>query len=151
VLVLRTDAGLPAAALVLAAWFCDRADGLLARRQESASASGAWLDANVDELVDVALHVAVAWAAARQTASPWPWTLLIAFLAGKYLLMYGLSVEPSQSSRHTPCTAADGTRSVPATLRWLYHLPGNADVRVHVLVVALAANCLAAELAFVAI
>ena len=85
--------------MVLAAWFFDRADGLLARRQQTASAWGAWLDANVDELVDVGLHVAVAAAAATLTGSALPWALLVAFLAGKYLLVCGLALEEHQCRR----------------------------------------------------
>jgi len=136
-----------AAVLVLAAWFMDRADGQLARLQRSASPLGAWLDANVDELVDLGLHVCVAAAAARQVGAAWPWWLLIAFLAGKYLLMYGLSVEEHLAR----CSAEPGaSRSAPAWPARLYHLPGNADVRVHVLAVALLTGCLAAELALVA-
>ena len=42
-----------AALLVLVYWFFDRADGQLARCQETASRWGAWLDGNIDELIDV--------------------------------------------------------------------------------------------------
>jgi hypothetical protein len=35
-------------------------------------------------------------------------------------------------------------------IRRLYHLPGNADVRLHLLVAALATDCLTLELAIVA-
>jgi phosphatidylglycerophosphate synthase len=150
VLVLRPDAAPVAAAMVLAAWFFDRADGLLARRQQTASAWGAWLDANVDELVDVALQIAVAAAAATLTGSALPWALLIAFLVGKYLLVCGLALEEKdREGRERSCDSDDG----PASGRWLrraYHLPGNADVRVHLLVLALVTGWLTAELALVA-
>jgi len=182
VLVWRPDWMLLAAVLVLVYWFFDRADGLLARRQGTVSAFGAWLDANVDELVDVGLHVAVAAVAASQVAAQWPWFLLIAFLGGKYLLMYGLTVEESQAQiaektkgptlhaggrglkLHSTCeTRSTDTepphavrgllRSDPQTtlLQKLYHLPGNADVRIHLLVAALATGWLTPELAIVAI
>jgi phosphatidylglycerophosphate synthase len=147
VLAWRPEAAPIAAALVLGYWFFDRADGQLARRQQTVSAWGAWLDGNVDELVDVGLHVAVAAVAARQVAASWPWLLLAAFLAGKYLLMYGLSLEEHAAGRahqHAPQRGATGL------LRRAYHLPGNADVRVHLLVLALATGLLAAELALVA-
>ena len=147
VLAWRPEATPIAAALVLGYWFFDRADGQLARRQHTVSAWGAWLDGNVDELVDVGLHVAIAAAAARQVAASWPWLLLIAFLAGKYLLMYGLSSEERAAGRayqHAPQQRATGL------LRRAYHLPGNADVRVHLLALALATGLLAAELALVA-
>ncbi len=155
------------AGLTLLWWFFDRADGLLARGQQTASAYGAWLDGNVDELVDVALHVAIAAAVAKQTAADWPWLLLVAFLAGKYLLMYGLNLEESaagasgsrQPHPATPGRAAEvetlksvGGAACPIKgfLRAAYHLPGNADIRAHVLVLLLATGCLTAELVWVA-
>ncbi len=147
VLVWRPQAMPLAALLVLTYWFFDRADGQLARRQQTVSAWGAWLDGNVDELADVALHVAAAAVVAAQVAAPWPWWLLIAFLAGKYLLMYGLALE---EKRDAALFSEKG--SVPFFwLRRAYHLPGNADVRVHLLVLALATGYLAAELALVAV
>jgi hypothetical protein len=151
--------------LVLAAWFCDRADGQLARRQQTASRKGAWLDANIDELVDLGLHLAVA-AAATALGSTWAWPLCMAFLAGKYLLMYGLLVEmpDGQRGRESFLPAKDvchGRRlssrqkrlPIPFVPRWLkaaYHLPGNADVRVHLLMAALLGGWLLEELALVA-
>jgi phosphatidylglycerophosphate synthase len=188
VLVWRPQAMPLAALLVLVYWFFDRADGQLARRQQTVSAWGAWLDANVDELVDVALHVAIAAVLAAQIAAIWPWWLLAAFLAGKYLLIYGLAVEehavaetglsaekpspaggrrervagverseppgplPSGGSLALAPGHPDTGRRRESTgwLRRAYHLPGNADVRAHLLVVALATGYLAVELAWVA-
>jgi len=137
-------AGPWAALLVFLSWFFDRADGLLARRQQSESAWGAWLDANVDELVDVGLHVAVASAAARLAASQLPWFLLVAFVAGKHLFFHGLTMPESS------CDPGDGQDKAGGVWRWCYHLPGNADVRVHLLVAALLTGYLATELALVA-
>ena len=142
VLVAWPSLGPLAAALVLAAWFCDRTDGLLARRQGSGSAWGAWLDGNVDELVDVGLHVAVATAAATQVA----WLLLVAFLAGKYLFIHGLATE-------TPHLTGGAAGAAEVRRHWcvsIYHLPGNADVRLHLLVIALMCGWWTAELAVVA-
>jgi phosphatidylglycerophosphate synthase len=164
-----------AAGLVLAGWFCDRLDGQLARRQGTVTRWGAWLDGNVDELADLALQTATAWAAARGLASSLPLFLLAAFFVGKYLFIYGLNLEEHlgsgkaigaalECSRHTPCAVESGTRRVPATLlgsesdaaggtcwlRTLWHLPGNADVRLHLLIVALLGGWLTAELAVVA-
>jgi phosphatidylglycerophosphate synthase len=150
VLVLRPDAAPVAAVMVLAAWFFDRADGLLARRQQTASAWGAWLDANVDELVDVGGQIAVASAAATLTGSPAPWALLVAFLVGKYLLVCGLALEgPQVECRERSCDGEGGSAS-GGWLRCAYHLPGNADMRVHFLVLALLTGWLTAELALVA-
>ena len=155
VLYARPDAAPWAAAWVLLAWFCDRTDGQLARLQHSASAWGAWLDANVDELADLGLHASVAAAAAAKTASSLPWALLIAFLAGKYLLMYGLGSEnQGRASQSAECGARGAGCSLHtphSTLRTLYHLPGNADVRVHLLLAALCTGWLTAELALIAI
>ncbi len=142
------------ALLVLGTWFCDRLDGQLARRQGSASALGAWLDANVDELVDLGLHVALAGAAAASAASAWPWALLIGFLIGKYLLMYGLQSEAGLDP--TPAAPAEFNAHAGRPRWWrglygLYHLPGNADVRIHLLVAALFTGWWTAELALICV
>ncbi len=63
-----------AAGLVLAGWFCDRLDGQLARRQGTVTRWGGWLDGSVDELADLALQTAAAWAAARELASSLPFS-----------------------------------------------------------------------------
>ena len=139
-----------AAALILVAWFMDRTDGALARGQGTASPFGTWLDANVDEFHDVAWHTATAYAAASLTNSQLPWFLLVGFLAGKYLFMNGLAEERALAP------ASDIGRGVTAEsvfnhwTRAAYHLPGNADVRLHLLVVALLLGLPTVELALVA-
>lgn len=138
-----------AAGLILAAWLCDRIDGPLARRQGCTSAWGAWLDANIDEGVDLGLHVATAAAAAQLTASPWPWTFLIAFFFGKYLLMHGLASDEAHTNRTRPSESANSS-SPRSFWRMLYHLPGNADVRLHLLVVGVALGLMTWELAIIA-
>ena len=151
VLVWQPEAAPMAAVLVLAYWFFDRADGQLARRQGTVSAWGAWLDGNVDELIDLGLHAAVAGLLAQQAGAAWPWWVLIAFLAGKYLLMYGLTLEEHEcGSQAGAWEPGPSPGSQPALLHRMYHLPGNADVRIHCLALALAGNWLAAELALVA-
>jgi phosphatidylglycerophosphate synthase len=151
VLLVWPTAGPVAAVLVLGAWFLDRSDGLLARRQQTATAWGAWLDANIDELTDVGLHVAVASVAARLTGSQWPWFLLIGFLAGKYLFLHGLHLEREQAGEAADSAAVGGGFDAPQGLLWrCYHLPGNADIRIHLLVVALLTGWLTVELALVA-
>lgn len=147
ILVWRPELGAWAALLVLVAWFFDRADGRLARLQGTASPLGAWIDANIDELEDLGLHVAAAAATAIQLSASWPWAALIAFLSGKYLLMYGLSVESGLSRSE----AAGSASPTGGWLARMYHLPGNADVRVHLLAAAMACGCMAAELVFVAV
>lgn len=138
---------LATAGLVLLYWFFDRADGQLARRQGTVSAWGAWLDGNVDELVDVGLHVAIATVVARQTGASWPWLLLVAFLAGKYLLMYGLTLEEHVQQTGPPPAVPGGS----SLLGRVYHSLGNADTRIHVLALVLAAGWLASELIMVAV
>jgi phosphatidylglycerophosphate synthase len=133
-----------AALAVLAAWFCDRLDGQLARLQGTASRFGAWLDANVDELLEVAWHFGIASAAAATHGAAWLW--LAAFLSGKYLFMHSLASEP-QAGQRDAAAAGEADRG---WLRRLYHLPGNADVRVHVLLLALVTGLFAAELIAVA-
>ena len=145
--------GQPAAAavLILAAWFCDRLDGKLARRQGSLSPAGAWLDANVDELTDLGLHAALAMAAATTWQSIVPWGLFTAFVCGKYLFMYGLASD-HQMNRQSPCSA-DMDETEQSDLPWLrrlYHLTGNADIRVHVLAALVAAGWWTVELLLVA-
>lgn len=154
-LVLRPEAAPLAAGLVLLAWFFDRADGQLARLQATASAWGAWLDANIDELTDLGLHAAVACAAASLAGSAVPWWLLAGFLGGKYLFMYGLNTEGRAPRARSAATPPQGLYPTPfaprvAFVRRLWHLPGNADVRMHLLILALLTGCLSAELAVVA-
>ena len=69
-----------ATALVL-----DTADGRLARLQGTSSAFGRWLDQVLDELADVALHAAIAWAAFCRDG--WPGWMLVGVLyaSSKYL------------------------------------------------------------------
>jgi phosphatidylglycerophosphate synthase len=136
-----------AGCLALMAWFFDRADGQLARRQRTATPFGAWLDANVDELLDVAWHAAIALALASTTFSSWPWAALAAFLAGKYLFMYSLAAEEWQADGEGPRPSGQGpgpeaSNGIPdwSRYRWLYHLPANADIRLHVLAFAVAAG-----------
>jgi phosphatidylglycerophosphate synthase len=155
VLVSRPELAPVSAALVLGAWFFDRADGALARRQNTVSAWGAWLDANVDELLDVGLHVAVAAAAASQTASSTPWLLLVGFVGGKYLFVHGLATEQQAAGERAELSeepaAAEPASPLSRLLRGAYHMPGNADVRVHLLAAALATGLFCAELWIVAV
>ncbi|MGC3967139.1 MAG: CDP-alcohol phosphatidyltransferase family protein [Pirellulales bacterium] len=146
---MRATPSLTAAALILFAYFFDRLDGPLARLQRSATPWGAWFDANVDEAVDLGLHVCVAAVAAKQVGEPWPWLLLVAFLFGKYLLMHGLhgSQEVTNASQKP---TSDSVSSPRHPLRTWYHLPANSDVRMHLLIAAVATGWLVQELFLVA-
>jgi phosphatidylglycerophosphate synthase len=139
-----------AALLVVGAWFFDRLDGQLARLQNTATPFGAWLDANIDELLDVSWHVVAAAVLAGQWHASWPWLLVLAFLAGKYLFMYSLATDGHFGGPKGDVTAGAAPSSSAGWLRTIWHLPGNADVRVHLLIAAWLSGCLAAELAFVA-
>lgn len=142
----------PAALFMLAAWCCDRLDGKLARWQGSATPEGAWLDANLDELVDLSAHAAVAAAAMRAGGGHLPWTLFGAFVVGKYLLMHGLAAEGHAAGGEPAPPSAPR----PAASRWrnwlraAYHFPALADVRAHLLIAALASGWLVPELALLA-
>jgi phosphatidylglycerophosphate synthase len=138
-----------AAVLVLAAWMMDRTDGALARRQGTGSVFGQWLDANVDELNEVAWHTGSAYAAAALGQTSLPWFLLIAFLGGKYLFMTGLAEQ-----RLIEKAAKERDAARPERFGWLraaYHLPGDADIRLHFLAATLATGLMTVELSAVAV
>jgi phosphatidylglycerophosphate synthase len=169
-----------AAPLVLLAWMCDRLDGKLARRQQSTTPAGAWLDAQVDELGDILWHLASAAAVVQAEGTSWPWIAAAGLVAGKFLLLQGIGqgrqvkersfryaqgelrsaagrgrshkgAAPVDELMAPSATAAAGTfraRAVP-WMRRLYHLPGNADVRCHLLLLAVALDGLAVELLLV--
>src|SRR5436190_13705950 len=73
-----------AAALGLAL-ILDTADGHLARLQGTASPFGRWLDATLDEMADMALHAAIAWAMFARSGQPLWLVLGMAYGMGKYL------------------------------------------------------------------
>jgi phosphatidylglycerophosphate synthase len=121
---------IPALAIALSL-ILDTADGQLARLQGTASDFGRWLDANLDELGDMALHAAIAWSAYARTG--WVGWLLVgmAYAASKYLFVVGTtSAESSAGSK--------GELSItirPGLVRRLAHLIGHADIRLHVWIV----------------
>ncbi len=123
-------AGMLALALVL-----DTADGRLARLQGTASAFGRWLDQVLDELADLTLHAAIAWAAFRAHGEH-GWLLLgILYASGKYLFLtqslLGEELEASLSRSAQPDQDA-GPASLPARM---IRLAGHADVRWHLWIV----------------
>lgn len=122
-----------ASALALAL-VLDTADGHLARLQGTASAFGRWLDAVLDELSDMALHAAIAWAAFARDGRP-AWLLLgMAYAMGKYVFLVG-TVEGEKGE--TPAvTSPQPVR--PSPLASAVRLAGHADLRWH-LWIALAA------------
>jgi phosphatidylglycerophosphate synthase len=129
-----------AAALVL-----DTADGRLARLQGTCSAFGQWLDQVVDELVDLALHAAIAWAAFRSHGSPIWLVVGIIYASGKYLFLVqsllGNELEKGDK-RPTTLAAAEGlgTESGQGNqtvdrIAGVVRLLGHADLRWHLWIV----------------
>jgi phosphatidylglycerophosphate synthase len=130
-----------AVALVL-----DTSDGHLARLQGTTSEFGRWLDANLDELGDMALHASIAWAAFVRDGQP-AWLIVgMLYAMGKYLFLVG-------SSTGAALEASTGSNSLilpkPSRgLRSLALLAGHADVRWHLWIVLAALGRL--DLALVA-
>jgi hypothetical protein len=125
------------AALALAtALVLDTADGHLARLQGTASEFGRWLDALLDELSDMVLHAAIAWAAfSRDGATGWL-VLGMAYGMGKYVFLVGN--ESWKEPESTPATLGPAMPIPTSGLRGWVHRIGHADIRWH-LWIALAA------------
>ena len=136
--------GLAASALALAL-VLDTADGHLARLQGTASDFGRWLDANLDELGDMALHAAVAWSAFVQDGQP-AWLVAgMLYAMGKYLFVVGAaSGEALDAGNGRPGLPAEVART--GRLRSLALLAGHADVRWHLWIVLAALGRLDAAL-----
>jgi hypothetical protein len=136
-------AGRAAIAMAMAtALVLDTTDGRLARLQGTCSAFGRWLDHCLDELTDLALHAAIAWATFVRAASPL-WLLLgIAYASGKYLFLvqstWGDELERDSSVR--PLASVGSTlrgssgRGVPGIAAAM-RLIGHADLRWHLWIV----------------
>ena len=127
-----------ASAALALALVLDTADGHLARLQGTASEFGRWLDANLDELGDMALHAAAAWSAFARDGRP-AWLVVgMLYAMGKYLFVVGAgSGEALEASAAIEGPAlAEAAR--PGPVRSLALLAGHADVRWH-LWIALAA------------
>ncbi len=130
-------AGALALALVL-----DTADGHLARLQGTASAFGRWLDAWLDELCDLSLHAAIAWAAFGRTGAV-GWLLVgMLYASGKYVFLIGTM---DVGSRIEGSGAA--ARKPRSRFQDAFRLAGHADVRWHLWIVLAAAGRLDAALA----
>ena len=128
--------GLASAALA-ASLVLDTSDGHLARLQGTASEFGRWLDANLDELGDMALHAAIAWACfARSGLEGW---LVVGMLyaMGKYLYLVGSTTGESLDGAARPAGPL-ASIAPKSRLRSLAVLAGHADIRWH-LWIALAA------------
>lgn len=125
--------GVAAAGLALGL-VLDTADGHLARLQGTASDFGRWLDAMLDELGDMALHAAIAWACyARSGAAAWL-VAGMAYAMSKSLFHFGnATAEASlagEASRDGPSDPV-----WPDRLRRIVRGMGHADVRWHLWIV----------------
>ncbi len=127
-----TARGLASAALALAL-VLDTSDGHLARLQGTASEFGRWLDANLDELGDMALHAATAWAAFARDGQP-AWLVAgMAYAMGKYLYLVGSTTGSTLDA--TPSVEAASLPAPSGQLRSIALLAGHADVRWHLWIV----------------
>jgi hypothetical protein len=137
----------------------DTADGRLARLQGTSSEFGRWLDQVLDELADMALHAAIAWAAFNRDGQP-IWLLLgILYASGKYVfVIQSLPGDELEGPKSTVATlvatsgqARDSSQSRKG-LDWLtglVRLIGHADVRWHLwIVLAVAGRLEVALLAY---
>ena len=75
------------AAVLALALVLDTADGRLARLQGTSSAFGRWLDQILDELADLTLHAAIAWAAYIATGLVIWLALGILYASGKHFFL----------------------------------------------------------------
>jgi phosphatidylglycerophosphate synthase len=125
-----------AAALVL-----DTVDGRLARLQGTCSDFGQWLDQVVDELADLVLHAAIAWAAFRSHGSPLWLVVGIFYASSKYLFLVqslrGNELEKQTNPQTSPGSAANLDRESPRDrqtidrIAGVVRLLGHADLRWH--------------------
>lgn len=134
---------LAAAAGLAVALVLDTADGHLARLQGTSSAFGRWLDGWLDEVADMLLHGAIAWAAYVRTGVPGWLVLGTAYAMGKYVFVAATTGDSDGAASAAPTTkpAAD---SLPARC---VRMAGHADVRWHLWIVLAALGRLDAALA----
>ncbi len=144
-----------AAALALAL-VLDTADGRLARLQGTSSAFGRWLDQILDELADLTLHAAIAWAAYIATGLVIWLALGILYASGKHfflvqsLLGDELEREGSEAASQ-PASLAQRAMGIrrggTGRLAALGRMIGHADLRWHLWVVLALAGRLDVALA----
>jgi phosphatidylglycerophosphate synthase len=131
----------PSLAMALAL-ILDTADGHLARLQGTASNFGRWLDSNLDELGDMGLHAAVAWAAFTRSGNPGWLVVGMVYGMAKYLFVFGTHSAADMVGASAPYLAARR----PGLIRRLAHWAGHADIRWHLWIVLAALGRLDAAL-----
>jgi phosphatidylglycerophosphate synthase len=133
--------GRASVAIVLAlALVLDTTDGRLARLQGTTSAFGRWLDQILDELADLTLHAAIAWAAYIATGQAVWLVLGILYATGKYLFLVQsllgdeLEREGSGDRSQTSPIFQKALEDRTINAGWLAacaRMVGHADVRWH--------------------
>jgi phosphatidylglycerophosphate synthase len=136
---------LGAAVCLSLALVLDTADGRLARLQGTSSPLGRWLDQVLDELADLAVHAAIAWAAFVRDGRPVWLVLGILYASAKYLFLVqsllGNELEQGWNEIVAPGQSADrGTRrgrgqAIAARFAGLVRGLGHADLRWHLWIV----------------
>jgi phosphatidylglycerophosphate synthase len=133
-------ARLGVASVLAFALVLDTADGRLARLQGTSSPFGRWLDGVLDELADMVLHAAIAWAAFCSDGHP-AWLVLgILYASSKYLFhvqsLLGAELEGAMQGEGVATTPqlSLGIGVGPelgGRFTALVRLIGHADVRWH--------------------
>ncbi len=134
-----------AAVALAVALVLDTSDGHLARLQGTASEFGRWLDANLDELGDMALHAAIAWSCFVRDGQPGWLAVGMLYAMGKYLFLVGAGTGQSLEDSNAGPGLPDPTRPVGG-VRAMALLVGHADVRWHLWIVLAAVGRLDAAL-----
>ncbi|MBX6314328.1 MAG: CDP-alcohol phosphatidyltransferase family protein [Isosphaeraceae bacterium] len=123
----------------------DTADGHLARLQGTASEFGRWLDAFLDEVGDMVLHAAIAWATFAREQRPLWLGLGLLYAMGKYLFVVATAkLEPEAGRREASWRMGSEGASWP---KRLVRLAGHADVRWHLWIILAALGRLDVALA----
>jgi phosphatidylglycerophosphate synthase len=137
-------------ALALAlALVLDTADGRLGRLQGTCSPFGRWLDHVLDELSDLALHVAIAWSMFRWSQHGGWLVLGLVYLSGKYMFLVqsfaGIELEQEGLGDRTlpgVHSVGPGRRERPKEgtsfinpVRRIVAALGHADIRWHLWIV----------------
>jgi hypothetical protein len=147
--------GRAAIALVMAlALVLDTVDGRLARLQGTSSAFGRWLDQFLDEMADLVLHAAIAWAAFSREGQPL-WLLLgIIYAGGKYLFLVQSTLGDELERRgggapatHGPAAGKGSSGRGPRGIAAAWRQIGHADIRWHLWIVLAALGRLEVALA----
>ena len=120
-------ANLLAGALLAAGLVLDTSDGHLARLQGTTSEFGRWLDAWLDEVCDMALHMAIAWSMFAGSGQPGWLVVGMAYGMGKLVFMVGVN----EWRGETPVTDGSGTAVAQTTTRDFIRMIGHADIRWH--------------------